>query len=67
MIYLIDICLKTFKINIKYNLQKDAIINQCIRLTQSLVSFTNSRPIDEVKLSIVGIYSILGNLRSVVI
>ena len=44
---------------------KDAIMNQCIRLTQSLVVFSDSRPIEEIKLSMVGIVSILGNLRSV--
>ena len=40
-------------------------MNQCIRLTQSLVVFSDSRPIEEIKLSMVGIVSILGNLRSV--
>jgi len=40
-------------------------MNQCIRLTQSLVTATNFRPVDEVKLTSVGIISILGNLRSV--
>ena len=40
-------------------------MNQCIRLTQSLVTVSNFRPVDEVKLTSVGIISILGNLRSV--
>ena len=40
-------------------------MNQCIRLSQSLVVFSNSRPVKEVKLSLIGVQSILGNLRSV--
>jgi hypothetical protein len=40
-------------------------MNQCIRLSQSLVTFSNSRPIKEINLSLVGVQSILGNLRSV--
>jgi hypothetical protein len=40
-------------------------MNQCIRLSQSLLDFSNSRPVDEIKIAIVGIVSILGNLRSV--
>jgi len=40
-------------------------MNQCIRLTQTLESFSNSRPVNEVKLTTVGIVSILGNLRMV--
>jgi hypothetical protein len=40
-------------------------MNQCIRLCQSLVTLSNSRPVDEVKLTTIGIISILGNLRSV--
>ena len=45
--------------------KKDVIMNQCIRLSQSLVTFSNSRPIKEMNLSLVGVQSILGNLRSV--
>ena len=45
--------------------KKDLIMNQCIRLSQSLVTFSNSRPIKEINLSLVGVQSILGNLRSV--
>ena len=45
--------------------KKDVIMNQCIRLSQSLVTFSNSRPIKEINLSLVGVQSILGNLRSV--
>jgi len=40
-------------------------MNQCIRLCQSLVTLSNSRPGEEVKLTSIGIISILGNLRSV--
>jgi hypothetical protein len=40
-------------------------MNQCIRLSQSLMMFSNSRPVKEVKLSLIGVQSILGNLRSV--
>ncbi len=40
-------------------------MNQCIRLSQSLVTFSNSRPAKEITLSLVGVQSILGNLRSV--
>ena len=40
-------------------------MNQCIRLINSLVSFSMYRPVDEVKLALVGIISILGNMRSV--
>ena len=40
-------------------------MNQCIRLSQSLVKFSNSRPIKEINLSLIGIQAILGDLRSV--
>ncbi len=40
-------------------------MNQCIRLSQSLVTFSNSRPIKEINLSLIGIQAILGDLRSV--
>ena len=40
-------------------------MNQCIRLSQSLMAFSNSRPIKEIHLSLIGVQSILGNLRSV--
>jgi hypothetical protein len=40
-------------------------MNQCIRLMNSLVSFSLRRPVSEVKLAVVGIVSVLGNLRSV--
>ena len=46
-------------------LNKDVIMNQCIRLSQSFAIFSNSRPVKEVKLATVGIVSILGNLKSV--
>ena len=44
---------------------KDVILNQCVRLTKTLEFLSKSRPIDEVKLSTIGVFSILGNLRSV--
>ena len=40
-------------------------MNQSIRLIESLVKLSQIRPIDEVKLALVSIVSILGNLRSV--
>ena len=40
-------------------------MNQCIRLANSLVEFSKYRPVVEVKLATVGIFSILGNIRSV--
>ena len=40
-------------------------MNQCIRLMSSLEKFAGSRPVDEVKIALIGIISTLGNLRSV--
>jgi len=40
-------------------------MNQCIRLTNSLVTFSQNRPVTEVKLATVGLISILGNIRAV--
>jgi hypothetical protein len=40
-------------------------MNQCIRLMEAFTTFSNIRPIDEVKLAATGFISILGNLRSV--
>ena len=40
-------------------------MNQCIRLINSLVGFSQTRPIDEVKQATFGLVSTLGNLRSV--
>jgi len=40
-------------------------MNQCIRLTQSLNYFSNYRPVEEVKLALTGIASVIGNLRLV--
>ena len=40
-------------------------MNQCIRLMESLVKFSYIRPIKEVQLALVGVVTILGNLRSV--
>jgi hypothetical protein len=34
-------------------------------LSQSLLTYSYTRPVDEIKLATVGIVSILGNLRSV--
>ena len=53
------------KLSSNYLNKKDVIMNQCIRLSQSLVTFSNFRPIKEINLSLVGVQSILGNLRSV--
>jgi len=40
-------------------------MNQCIRLADSLQSFANVRPVDEVKKAIVGIWSVVGYVRHV--
>jgi hypothetical protein len=40
-------------------------MNQCIRLMEDFITFSNIRPVDEVKLASAGFISILGNLRSV--
>jgi hypothetical protein len=40
-------------------------MNQCIRLMEAFNTFSNIRPVDEVKLASTGFISILGNLRSV--
>jgi hypothetical protein len=40
-------------------------MNQCIRLMESLVTFSFNRPVKEVQLALVGVINILGNLRSV--
>ena len=55
---------KNCQLNITIYL-KDVVMNQCIRLMNTLVTFSNYRPVKEVKLAIVGIVSILGNIRSV--
>jgi hypothetical protein len=46
-------------------LKKDIVMNQCIRLVNSLQSFVNVRPVDEVKKAIVGIWSVVGYVRLV--
>jgi len=56
---------QNLKLSSNYLNKKDVIMNQCIRLSQSLVTFSNFRPIREINLSLVGVQSILGNLRSV--
>jgi hypothetical protein len=40
-------------------------MNQCIRLMETLVKFSFTRPVKEVQLALVGVVTILGNLRSV--
>ena len=45
--------------------QKDVVLNQCVRLINSLVIYSYIRPVEEVKLATVGIIAILGNIRSV--
>jgi hypothetical protein len=40
-------------------------MNQCIRLVESLTEFSNIRPVNEVKQAMVGIVSVLGNIRMV--
>jgi hypothetical protein len=40
-------------------------MNQCIRLVESLTEFAKTRPVREIKQAMVGLVSILGNLRSV--
>ena len=42
-------------------------MNQCIRLMESLVSYAYLRPIDEVEKANIGILSVLGNIRSVIL
>jgi hypothetical protein len=46
-------------------LKKDAVMNQCIRLTESLTKFSKIRPVNEVKQAMHGIVSVLGNIRMV--
>jgi hypothetical protein len=40
-------------------------MNQCIRLVESLTEFSKTRPVNEVKQAMVGIVSVLGNIRMV--
>ena len=40
-------------------------MNQCIRLVESLVKFSKTRPVNEVKQAMVGVVSVLGNIRMV--
>ena len=40
-------------------------MNQCIRLASSLVEFSKTRPVNEVKQAMVGVVSVLGNIRMV--
>ena len=40
-------------------------MNQCIRLVESLDYFSNIRPVKEIKKSMAGLISTLGNMRSV--
>ena len=50
---------------IKTVIQKDAVMNQCIRLVESLAAFSKTRPVNEVKQAMIAIVSVLGNLRMV--
>jgi hypothetical protein len=40
-------------------------MNQCIRLVESLTQFSKTRPVHEIKQAMIGVVSILGNLRMV--
>jgi hypothetical protein len=40
-------------------------MNQCIRLVESLTQFSKTRPVNEIKQAMIGVVSILGNLRMV--
>ena len=50
-----------------HSINKDAVTNQCIRLIESLVKFSEKRPVDEVLKTTVGLISILGNIFVLVI
>ena len=40
-------------------------MNQCIRLTNSMKTFSDQKSYEELKKATVGIISVLGNIRSV--
>ena len=40
-------------------------MNQCIRLTNSMKTFSNKNSYEELKQATIGIVSVLGNIRSV--
>ena len=40
-------------------------MNQCIRLVEFLTGLSKTRPVNEVKQAMVGVVSILGNIRMV--
>lgn len=44
---------------------KNIILNQCLRLVQSLSSFSTIRPVDEVQKTIIGLVSTIGLVKSV--
>jgi hypothetical protein len=44
---------------------KNTIINQCIKLIESLEFFSTTRPVKEVKKSLNGLISIMGSIKSV--
>ena len=48
-------------------LKKDAIMNQVIRLTKFLNQMSASASTEEVQISMVGIVTVLGNLRGVIL
>jgi hypothetical protein len=57
--------LKTIFVFQMFYYLKDIILNQCIRLIESLESFSIKRPVKEVKKSLIGLISVLGNNKSV--
>jgi hypothetical protein len=46
---------------------KNTILNQCIRLIEFLEYFSITRPVKEVKKSTIGLISIMGSIKYVII
>jgi hypothetical protein len=46
---------------------KNTILNQCIRLIEFLEYFSTTRPVKEVKKSTIGLISIMGSIKYVII
>jgi hypothetical protein len=44
---------------------KYVILNQCMRLAEAVNSFSNIRPVNEIKKSMGGLLSTLGSIKSV--
>jgi hypothetical protein len=44
---------------------KNVILNQCMRLAETVNSFSNIRPVNEIKKSMGGLLSALGSIKSV--